>query len=140
MRTPRRPRPDPWDDGWSSHVSSGFALAGFLGLVWWQMPLAVVGLLLIISGPSMFLAWFKLRSRTLGPILDANGWAVNARARINIPFGTALTRLAELPAGAERSSSDPYAEKHTARRFWLLLLLVVLLVIAWRRGVFVWPL
>ncbi len=114
-------------------------ITGFMGMVWWQMPLAIVGLLLAISGPSMFLAWFKLRSRTLGPILDANGWAVNARARINIPFGTALTRLAELPEGAERSLADPYAEKNTARRFLLLLLLVVLVVLAWRQGVFVWP-
>ena len=107
-------------------------VTGFLGLVWWQMPLAIAGLLLAISGPSMFLAWLKLRSRTLGPVLDANGWAVNARARINIPFGTELTRLAELPAGAERSMSDPYAEKRTARRIWLLLLLVALAVFVWR--------
>jgi hypothetical protein len=86
-------------------------LTGLLGLKLWQLPLVVAGVLLLVSGPAVILAWFKLRSRNLGPILDANGWAVNARARINIPFGTALTQLARLPEGAERSLSDPYAEK-----------------------------
>ncbi|MEY4766541.1 MAG: hypothetical protein RI907_3214 [Pseudomonadota bacterium] len=86
-------------------------LTGFMGLKVWQMPLALIGLMLIISGPAVALAFFKLRNRNLGPILDANGWAVNTRARINIPFGTALTQLAALPAGAERALVDPYAEK-----------------------------
>jgi len=93
----------------------GTALAAVIGglfaLAWWQIPLALGGLLLAISGPSVLLAWFKLRSRNLGPILDANGWAINARARINIPFGTSLTQMAQLPGNAERSLVDPYAEK-----------------------------
>lgn len=103
----------------------GTALAsvvtGFLGLKAWQMPLAVAGIMLAVSGPSMAMAFFKLRSRNLGPILDANGWAVNARARINIPFGTALTRMARLPEGAERSLGDPYAEKPTPWKLYLVL-------------------
>jgi hypothetical protein len=103
---------------------------GFFALRWWQMPLALGGLVLAVSGPSMLLAWFKLRSRTLGPILDANGWAVNARARINIPFGTTLTQLAKLPDGAERALTDPYADKRTP--LWVY---VVLLVLA---GVLLW--
>lgn len=86
-------------------------LTGLLALKWWQLPLAVAGLMLLVSGPAVALAWFKLRSRTLGPVLDANGWAINARARINIPFGTALTQLAALPPNAERSLSDPYADQ-----------------------------
>jgi len=89
-------------------------VTGLLGLHWWQMPLALAGLMLAISGPAMAVAWFKLRARNLGPLLDANGWAINARARINIPFGTSLTGLAQLPAGALNSLgalSDPYADK-----------------------------
>jgi hypothetical protein len=85
-------------------------VSGLFALKWWQIPLAPIGLLLVVSGPAVILAWFKLHSRNLGPILDANGWAINARARINIPFGTSLTQLARLPAGAERSLADPYAE------------------------------
>lgn len=103
----------------------GTALAavvtGFLGLKAWQMPVALAGLLLVISGPAMAMAFFKLRNRNLGPILDANGWAVNTRARINLPFGTALTQIARLPEGAERALSDPYAEKKTPWKFYLVL-------------------
>ena len=108
----------------------GTALAsvvtGFLGLKGWQMPLALLGLVVIISGPAMAMAYFKLRNRNLGPILDANGWAVNTRARINIPFGTALTQIAKLPEGAERALTDPYAEKKTPWGTYLLLLAIVL--------------
>ena len=78
-------------------------LTGFLSLSWWQMPLAIVGLMLVISGPSMIIAYFKLRKRNLAPILDANGWAVNTRAIVNIPFGKTLTALARLPEGAQSS-------------------------------------
>ncbi|MDP2109100.1 MAG: hypothetical protein Q8J67_08650 [Rhodocyclaceae bacterium] len=88
-------------------------LTGLLGLKAWQFPLVLAGLLLMISGPAVAIAWFKLRARNLGPLLDANGWAVNARARINIPFGTSLTQLAALPKGADSSLTDPYAEKPT---------------------------
>lgn len=102
-------------------------ITGFMGLKAWQIPLAVAGLILFISGPSVAMAFFKLRNRNLGPILDANGWAVNARARINIPFGTALTRMARLPEGAERRLSDPYAEK---RSHWKLYLALGILVAA----------
>lgn len=110
-------------------------VSGFLSLPAWQMPLVVVGIVVLISGPSMLLAWLKLRQRNLGPLLDANGWAVNTRARINIPFGGALTGVAALPPGAARSLSDPYAEKETPWGTWLFLLIVVVIAVAlWRQG------
>ncbi|MDO8415646.1 MAG: hypothetical protein Q7S87_05480 [Agitococcus sp.] len=84
-------------------------VSGFLGLEPWKMPIAILGIMLLISAPSMIMAWFKLRQRQLSPILDANGWAVNSHAKINIPFGTTLTLLATLPKGAKRSMSDPFA-------------------------------
>ena len=75
------------------------------------MPIALLGIILMISGPSMIMAWFKLRQRQLSPILDANGWAVNSHAKVNIPFGTSLTLLAVLPKGSKRSLSDPFAKQ-----------------------------
>jgi predicted regulator of Ras-like GTPase activity (Roadblock/LC7/MglB family) len=112
----------------------GTALAALLGglfnLAWWQIPLVFVAVMLLISGPAVIVAWFKLRSRTLGPILDANGWSINARARINIPFGTSLTQLAQLPANAERSLADPYADK-PSKAPYVLLALVVLALVLW---------
>ncbi len=99
------------------------------------MPLVVVGAMLAISGPSMIIAWLELRRRNIGPILDANGWAVNARALMNIPFGASLTSVAELPANAERSLSDPFAEEPTHwRRYVLPVLLFVAFIVAWQLG------
>ncbi|WP_028317089.1 phage holin family protein [Desulfobulbus elongatus] len=110
-------------------------IGGFLALPLWEMPLAVAGIVLAISGPSMLIAYLKLRQRNLGPILDANGWAVNARAAINIPFGSTLTKMAELPKGAERTLSDPFAEKKTPWKRWLILLaLLTALGLAWQHG------
>ncbi len=101
-------------------------LVGLLALKWWQVPFALAGLMLAISGPAVILAWFKLRSRNLGPILDANGWAINARAKINIPFGTSLTQVAHLPPNAERALTDPYAEK---KRPWALYFGIVAVIL-----------
>jgi hypothetical protein len=110
-------------------------LGGFLALPLWQMPLVVGGVLLMVSGPSMLIAYLKLRQRNLGPILDAGGWAVNTRASINIPFGATLTTVAELPKGAQRSLRDPFAEKKTPWKRWAVILAIfVALGMAWDKG------
>ncbi|MHB0927007.1 MAG: hypothetical protein ACYC1F_10945 [Gallionellaceae bacterium] len=128
---PAAPKP-PFDVGKFAGIFAAIGLAigaiggilasivsGVLGLKFWQIPLALIGLMLLVSGPSMALAWFKLKRRNLAPILDANGWAINARARINIPFGTSLTGMAELPEGANRSLVDPFAEKQVLWPYYL---------------------
>lgn len=88
----------------------GVVMQAFFGLGVW-MPLGALGVILAISGPSMAIAWLKLHKRSLGPILDGNGWAMNSPARINLPFGGSLTQTAVLPAGAARELKDPYAER-----------------------------
>jgi hypothetical protein len=108
-------------------------LAMFFGLGLW-MPVGFVGLLLAISGPSMLIAWLKLRQRNVGPILDANGWSVNAMAKINIPFGAALTQVAALPRGSRRELRDPFAEKKRPWGLYLFLLLLVGLAVLWYTG------
>jgi hypothetical protein len=104
-------------------LAAAFAgLLGFLGkFEAWQVPLVILIIMLVISAPSMAIAWLKLRKRNLGPILDANGWAVNAKARMNVPFGGALTGVAALPPGATFGAADKYAEKPSV---WPKLLLV----------------
>lgn len=87
----------------------GYVLNAFFGLGFY-MPLGLLGLMLVISGPAMIIAWLKLRQRNLGPLLEANGWAINGRVMINIPFGSALTEKASLPLTAKRSLSDPYED------------------------------
>lgn len=116
-------------------------VTGFFQLSWWQMPLALVGLVLAVSGPSMLVAYLKLRQRSLAPILDATGWAVNARASINIAFGGALTALAQLPDGASRQLTDPFADKPWPwGRIILALVVVAALALAgaWWAGLVPW--
>ena len=98
------------------------------------MPLAIVGILLAISLPSMLLAWLKLRKRNLGPILDANGWAVNAKAKINVPFGGSLTGVAALPPGSQRDLVDPFAEKKSPWPKIIVLAFALILVYAALNG------
>lgn len=120
----------------------GALLQALFGLGYW-IPLGLAGLVLAISGPSMILAWLKLRKRTLGPILDANGWAVNGSVAINIPFGATMTELAELPENAVVVDDDPYAEK---RRPWKSMVLLAVIIVGaawtawgrWRHGTYWW--
>ncbi len=111
----------------------GALLGAFFGLGIW-MPLGVLGLILAISGPSMAVAWLKLRKRNLGPILDANGWALNAMALVNVPLGGSLTKEAKLPEGSERDLSDPFAEQPRPWGFYVTLLIVLGLAIGWYVG------
>jgi hypothetical protein len=76
----------------------------------------------------MFIAWLKLRQRTLGPLLEASGWAINGRVKINIPLGKSLTQMATLPPGSERHFRDPYRDQASFWRwflFWVVLGAVV---------------
>jgi hypothetical protein len=109
-------------------LAAAFAgLAAFLGkFAAWQLPFVFAGIMLIVSGPSLILAYINLRRRNLGPILDANGWALNAKARINVPFGASLTASAKLPPGSVVDVSDRYAEKSP-----LLPKILLVLFLAW---------
>ncbi len=109
----------------------GGFVSGFIGLQpWWAKLVAVAGVMVIISGPSVLIAWLKLRQRTLGPLLDATGWAINGRVRVNFPLGSALTDLAVLPPGARRSLEDPFEDVAARRRRRVVVLLVVLVLVA----------
>jgi hypothetical protein len=103
----------------------GGIFAAIAGLPGWQIPFAIIGILLSVSLPSMFLAFMKLRKRNLGPILDANNWAVNARAKMNVPFGASLTAVAALPPGAHHDAFDPFAEKKSKWPYLLGFLVLV---------------
>ncbi len=98
----------------------GAALAGVVsalkGITFWQILLILGVLMLLISGPSMFIAWRKIRRRDLGPVLNANGWAINAAALVRAKFGKTLTSLAQFP---KLTAVDPEARKKAnVRKFW----------------------
>jgi hypothetical protein len=150
VEAPAAPPKPPFDVGRFAGIFAAIGLAigaiggilasivgGLLGLKFWQIPLAVIGLMLLVSCPSMVLAWFKLKRRNLGPILDACGWAINARVLVNIPFGTSLTGLASLPKGANRSLVDPFAEENVIWPYYLVIALgICALIILWYVGFF----
>jgi hypothetical protein len=87
-------------------------ITGLFVLPFWIICLVAAGILLAISTPSMLIAWLKLRQRNIGPILDANGWAVNGRVKMNVRFGGSLTSVAKLPPGAI-PAADPFGEKRS---------------------------
>ncbi|MCQ2607326.1 MAG: hypothetical protein MJ197_01380 [Bacteroidales bacterium] len=101
-------------------------VSGFAQLSWWQVILVFIGILLLISGPSMIMAWMKLRKRNLAPLLDANGWAINARALVNIAFGATLTKMAQFPAIALQ---DPFAKKGMPAWKKALIIIVILAIV-----------
>lgn len=112
----------------------GAITTGLAKLAIWQIPLVIIGVVLAISLPSVVIAYLKLRKRNLGPILDANGWAVNARARINVPFGASLTGIAKLPPGAQRDLADPFADKKRPWTLYIILFLLCLFGWLWYAG------
>jgi hypothetical protein len=88
-------------------------LAGVLKLPFWQVCLAFLGLLLVISGPSMLIAWLKL----------------NGRVKMNVPFGGSLTAVAALPPGSKAVVDDPFAERPpTWPKFVLLIVSICFLI------------
>ena len=91
------------------------------GLAWWQYLIIFVCILLIISGPSMIMAWMKLRRRNLAPVLNANGWAINADSIISVPFGLKLTEQVRFPF-----TKNP-AKKNPAGKIFLVILLLIIL-------------
>ena len=95
------------------------------GLTWWQWIILILVLMLIISLPSVFIAWRKLRRRDLGPVLNANGWAINAASYVRGKFAKGLTSLAKYP---KLSSVDPKARRRAAWRKFLCWLLGILIV------------
>ena len=96
---------------------------------WWAIPTLIICILLAISGPSMVLAWMKLRKRNLAPLLNANGWAINADAIVNVLFGNTLTEQAQYPLVKMK---DPHAKikKLTAGGKWAIAIAALVLGIA----------
>ena len=127
-----------------SMVSASFTyIARSLFSLGWWWPMALLVIFAVISGPSVVMAWFKLRRRSLGPLLDASGWAVNTGAPINFTMGGALTAVGQMPPGAQRSLDDPYGlparlGHSRVRRAFMTVLALLLLAAASLGGYWAW--
>ena len=101
---------------------------GIFALSWWQLIAAFIGIMMIISGPAMVMAWMKLRRRNIAPLLNANGWAINASSKISIPFGETLTDIAKFP---KLKLKDPYQKGMSpAKKFFITLLVLAVIAAA----------
>ena len=95
----------------------------------WQTLLGVAAIILLVSLPSVVLAWFRLRARDLGAILNAGGWAVNRPLTFSIGLARTFTRPAKMPVGCA-VARDPYASHG-----WLKLLAALVLAAGIAAGV-----
>ena len=93
----------------------------------WQLLLGIIAIMLIISGPSCISAMSKLRKRNLGPVLNANGWAINSKVLVNILFGNQLTSVVKYP---KLNISDPYKQDTPAWKKWLTAFITILIIAA----------
>ena len=114
-------------------------LGGFIVAKWYNVIILVAAVVLLISGPSMLLAWLKLRKRNLGPVLNANGWAINSDVKVNTTFGKTLTSMAKYPKVV---APDPFADKKTPlwRKIlcWIIVL-AILFVVGFKLTQHRWP-
>ena len=105
-------------------------LGSFVVAKWYNVIILVADVIILISGQSMLMAWLKLLKRNLGPVLNANGWAINSDVKVNTTFGKTLTSMAKYPKVV---APDPFADKKPPlwRRIlcWVLILAVVFLVV-----------
>lgn len=147
---PKAPAAGGFDVGRSAGIFAAVGLAlGALGtavgsianalfsLTWWQFPLLILAIFVIISGPSVLLAWLKLRKRNLAPVLEASGWAVNSQLPINLRLGAALTQTAVLPPDAERLHNDPLHQESSSAGIWLALIVIAAIALGgwlWSSG------
>ena len=88
----------------------------------WMFFVALAAVVLVVSVPSVILAYFKLRRRDLGAILNACGWAINRPMRFSMKRARAFTKCAP----------DPMA------KVWLavaaVLLVAVVALVCWPKG------
>ena len=108
----------------------GGLMQAFLGLGAW-IPLGILGIILLISLPSMFIAWNKLRQRNIAPILDASGWAINGNVKISLKLGNTMTQTASCPKGSTLNPYDPFEQKgFPIKRVIFAVVIVAIVVLA----------
>ncbi len=110
----------------------GALVSALKGISFLYGVLGVLAIILVVSGPSVILAWFRLRSRDFAPVLNACGWAINKKMLMPMRLSRVFTHEAVVPSGSNISMEDPYVQKHTGRN--ILIALVLLAAI----GFWVW--
>lgn len=75
-------------------------MAAVSSMPWWQVLLSLAAVVLVVSVPSMVLAWFKLRRRDLAAVLNASGWAINREMRFSMRLANGFTKCVKPKSNA----------------------------------------
>ncbi len=84
-----------------AYITQALAKAGLFNVLG-----VLLGIALIILGPSLLIGYLKLRKRDLTTLLEASGWAINVRMRLSRGLGELFTYKATLPVSANCESND----------------------------------
>ncbi|MFW6286542.1 MAG: hypothetical protein ACOC29_01245, partial [Candidatus Sumerlaeota bacterium] len=71
-----------------------------------QVLTVLLGILIIICGPSLIIGWLRLRRRDLTILLEASGWATNIRMQVSGLLGRLFTQRPEIPKSAAKRRFD----------------------------------
>jgi hypothetical protein len=100
--------------------SAAFMAKTLAGLSWTSLLVGLVAAVSAVIVPASIVAALKLRKRDLSTILEASGWAINARMRLTRSQARFFTRVPDYPAGA----------RGIRRRYWWAWLLLIAAFIA----------
>ena len=88
-------------------------------LRWWQILGGLLGAVFAVALPATILAFLKIRKRDLSAIIEASGWAVNARMRMTRRLNSSFTTRPPYPVA---SKGIPVTRRRRAILFWLIAL------------------
>lgn len=93
-----------------------------------QLLVTAVVIILFIMIPSLIIGYLKLRKRDIGMLLEACGWAINGRMRINLKLARELMTVGRFGRTSERTYPE-YAEKRGGLWRWVLWLWLLCMVV-----------
>ena len=82
--------------------SAAFVVKTFASLTWQSTLAGILAAVAAVAIPASFVAHLKLRRRDLSAILEASGWAINARNAIDPAPGALLYLRAGIPERRKR--------------------------------------
>lgn len=116
--------------------SFAFILNAIRGASYTMILCVIIGIILLITVPSLIVSYVKISRRNVAIFLEAAGWSVNARIKLSYGMGKIFTYSPRIPEEAELKKSDP-SERHNKpltkiQKFliWLTLIIIISIFIA----------